>query len=731
MIWGIAISDRTLRRLAWGIFALAFLVFAAILALAAMRWSELPPQFQSWQQWMLVPLGLTVPAVAVVIANRHPRLSIGWLLLLIGFFAAVAQFANFYAAVALGEGLPSKLPAGIWGLWLSQWVWTIPFILPPTLFLLLFPDGRLPAKVWRPIAWLAVVAVLTTIAVTSTLPLLPGPGDQQGSYPNPFPLTLQSLNRKQGAIQGVLLATFILLFLSSGASMIQRWLRADVVQRQQIKLFAYVMGLYVLAQSASLTQSLLQPGASGKVTEFLGDLVGLFIPIAIGVAILRYRLFDIDIVIRRTVVYGLLATFITAVYLGLVVGIGALVGNSGRSNLLLSLVATAIVAVAFQPVRQRAQRFADRIVYGKRATPYEVLSGFSERLAETESSEDLLDRMARVLAEGTAAERAEVWLRVGDQVRRISVWPATSESTAALPMRNGGLPLIEATRVVPVVHGGEPLGAITITKKRGESLTPVEDKLMTDLAAQAGLVLRNVGLAQQLRQRLDDLQASRQRLVTAQDEERRRIERNLHDGAQQQLIALQLKLGLVERQAEIDCKIRPALGQLKEDAEEALTNLRELARGIYPPLLAADGLGIALQAQARKSTVPVELHFDGVGRLQPEIEAAVYFCCLEAMQNVVKYASASQIDITVATAGNVLRFEIADDGKGFDPASITRSSGLQNMQDRVEVLGGQLAVKSAPGAGTRVTGSIPLAAAEAATARELSPATPSASPSRS
>jgi signal transduction histidine kinase len=337
-----------------------------------------------------------------------------------------------------------------------------------------------------------------------------------------------------------------------------------------------------------------------------------------------------------------------------------------------------------------------------------VLSGFGERLAETESSEDLLDRLTRVLAEGTGAERAEVWVKVGDELRRTSAWPRSPEISASLAMQNGTLPVLEASRVAAVTHGGEALGALTITKKRSDPLTPVEDKLVTDLAAQAGLVLRNVGLTQQLRQRLEQLQASRQRLVTAQDEERRRIERNLHDGAQQQLIALQLGLSLAQRRAEADCHVLPALERLKQDADDALTNLRELARGIYPPLLAADGLGVALQAQARKSAVPVELRLDGIGRQRPELEAAVYFCCLEALQNVAKYAQASRAEIMIATTDDRLRFEIADDGKGFDPISAKRSSGLQNMQDRVEVLGGDLSIESAPGAGTRIIGSIPL-----------------------
>jgi len=222
------------------------------------------------------------------------------------------------------------------------------------------------------------------------------------------------------------------------------------------------------------------------------------------------------------------------------------------------------------------------------------------------------------------------------------------------------------------------------------------------------LVLKNVGLNRELLARLDDLRASRQRLVTAQDEERRRIERNLHDGAQQHLIALKMKVGLAEGIAEPESKARPILAQLKHDADEAIDNLRELARGIYPPLLASDGLGAALRAHAGRLTVPVELELDGVPRQPREVESAIYFCCLEALQNVAKYAEASRVRVRVWTGDSSLAFKVEDDGRGFDPATAVRSSGLQNMRDRLEALGGSLEVRSTVGTGTTVQGRTPL-----------------------
>jgi len=451
-------------------------------------------------------------------------------------------------------------------------------------------------------------------------------------------------------------------------------------------------------------------------------LVAATLPISIGVAVLRYRLYDIDLIINKALVYGGLAAVITAVYVLLVVGIGAMIGSNQR--FLLSLVATAVIALAFQPLRQRAQYLANRFVYGKRATPYEALSQFSEHLSATYSHEDILDRMARILGEGTGAERAEVWVRAGHRLVLAASSPKAAEPLTPLVIVNGTLPDMERDTVVPVSHAGELLGALAVDKKRGETMNTVEHKLINDLAGQAGLVLKNAGLNQELLARLEELRASRQRLVTAQDEERRRIERDLHDGAQQHLVALKIRVGLAESMAEPESKTRPILAQLKRDADEAIDNLRELARGIYPPLLASDGLRAALQAPARRFAVPVELEVDNIARQPREVEAAIYFCCLEGLQNVAKYAEATHVRLRVWSADSILEFAVEDDGKGFEPATVVRSSGLQNMRDRLEALGGSLEVTSAPGRGTRVYGTIPLRTVTNLSADEAGSATP-------
>jgi signal transduction histidine kinase len=391
----------------------------------------------------------------------------------------------------------------------------------------------------------------------------------------------------------------------------------------------------------------------------------------------------------------------------------------------------AIVALLFQPVRRRLQRLANRLVYGKRATPYEVLSQFSKRVSEMYASDELPIRMAQVLAEGTAADSATVWLRVGHELRRAASWPAGAGGPSTLPLSTDELPPIaEVAEAVAVRYQGELLGALAVSKR--QPMTATESRLLADLSREAGLVLKNTRLTAELVQRLDELQASRIRLVSAQDTERRRLERNLHDGAQQNLVALKLKIALMKKLASTDPqRAQATLDELTKDANEAIETLRELARGLYPPILAQDGLLAAIEAQARRTPVPVDVTGGPLPRYSPETEAGVYFCVLEALQNMVKHANATKATVSIEQRDGRLVFSVTDDGHGLDPERARSGSGMQNMRDRIEVLGGMLQVESAPGAGTRVTGSIPVAAAEAQSAGELSPATPSAAPSRS
>ncbi len=628
---------------------------------------------------------LTIPGLAYLVASRRPRNPIGWLALTAGLVLAASTFCTSYALRAV-YAAPGSLPGARAALWVTNSLSLVPIGTVVFLFLL-FPTGRLRSRRWVPVAWfeaaiLALALVLSIVEATRY-------------YSRPFAIYGGGQAPALLQVENLLIPVAILL---SVISLIVRFVKSAGDERLQLKWFAAAAVLVLLTIiPAALTNS---AAASVLLNVALFCMNG-----AVALAILKYRLYDIDIVISKALQYGALAAFITAVYAALVVGVGAAVGD--QHSVYLSAVAAAVVAVAFQPVRQRAAVVANRLVYGRRATPYQVLSEFAHRIGGAYADDDVLPQMARMVAAGTGARRVVVWLRVGGELRPGATAgdPGAVPDPVLVPSDGAALPglpaLPDCDTSVPIRYQGELLGALAIRMPRDEPLRPAGAQLVADVAAQAGPVLSNAGLISELRE-------SRQRLVTAGDEARRRLERNLHDGAQQDLVAMAIKLKLAGGVLGDDA--RELLEELQADTANALQNLRTLARGIYPPLLADLGLVAALNAQAGKSPVPVAVRADGIGRFPQETEAAVYFCCLEALQNSAKYARASAARITLSAADGALTFAVSDDGAGYDSARTPMGSGLRNMADRLAALGGRLQVRSTPGAGTTVSGRLPVAA---------------------
>lgn len=680
---------RTGTILAWSLLALAGLLIAAGGWLAAANVGTPIPEALgdvTPGSYALLSLGvLPLLVVGTLITARQPANRIGVLFLAIALGGSLSASAAQYAIHALLTD--PGLPAGAWAAWLR--VAGVALAVPIFVFLpLWFPDGRPPSRRWRPVGWLGTIAMVLLLLESFA------PGPIEGfRVENPVGI------RGFGVLTDLAWGPLLLATMGSIAAVIARFRRSTGDQRQQMKWFTFAAAVLITFFWA--TDFLFGEAGPSLLRDVLLALAIAAVPIATGIAVLRYRLYDIDIVIRKTLVVGVMAAFISAVYAGLVIGVGTLVGSGG--NAVLSAAAAAIVAVAFQPVRLRARRLADRLVYGQRATPYEVLSEFSERMGETHASEDVLPRMARILGEGIGASRAEVWLRSGSELRRASSFPPDGPSVS-VPVPSGELPPFDDSSLAAAVrHQGELLGALVVTKSPSDPVTPAEAALVADMAAQAGLVLRNAAL-------IEDLRRSRQRLVSAQDEERRRIERNIHDGAQQQLVALAVQLRLAGQLAAKEAPpVADLLARITTQAQDALEDLRDLARGIYPPLLADRGLAAALEAQARRAALPVTVDPDGIGRYPQEVEAAAYFCVLEALQNVAKYAEASGAQVELQTERGVLFFSVQDDGRGFDASTTPTGAGLQNMADRLAALGGALEVHSAPGEGTTVSGHLPVA----------------------
>ena len=635
---------------------------------------------------------------------RRAANPIGWILAGVAAGIALLGATSAYAVAAISGGLGLRAPTIVGAA--SEWIF-VPIVFAMAFMLLLFPTGTLPSRRWRLVAVpgaAAVVVITLAWIVTPRLVQLPAPGGVSLTFPNPF--GIESFPRDPVATIGGLTVASVVLFAVAAASLVARYRSGEPDLRQQIKWVALVGGAFVVSQLA-LAISFAIAGNDAVVTTVIGltsAVLALFgFPVAITIAILRHGLFEIDVIINRAVVYGLLAAVLTAIYVAIVAGLGALAGYAWGPT--LTIAAAVTVAVLFQPLRRRAQTVANRVVYGDRATPYQVLSEFADAMARTLPFEEQLDRMVTLLASGTGADAVDVWMRVGARLRAVAVWPVGSAVPDAV---DDDERFPDATATFPVRQGDELLGVIALRKPRNEPLSASESSLAEHVASQAGLVLRNVGLTAELRLRIDELRASRRRLVEAQDSERRKIERNLHDGAQQQLVALGVQLSLLERIARGTPGAEPvgaAMPSLQQALQSALDDLRDLARGIYPPLLADRGLSAALEAQARKAAVPTTVEADGVGRYDQQVEAAVYFCTLEALQNVAKYAGATTAVVRLAHANGHLSFEIADDGRGFDPAAAS-GSGLQGMADRLDAIGGTFAVESSRGGGTVVRGSI-------------------------
>lgn len=715
-------NAQSASRWAWPVCGLSFLLLAAGAALFLIN-----VPVTGWNP-TLVPIlfgtTLAYAPLGALLASRRPKNAAGWILLGYGLFTAISVFMGQYILAAFVTA-PGSLPAAGFVAWIHGPLYEFSTFFFTALFLFLFPTGHPPGPRWKPFIW-----AITVIALIEAASYMFTPGQLTASnrgtaiqiynlMPNPtgiagLPQLLQAPNL---VFVGILLAIIPAL-----GALLWRLLRSYGDERQQVKWLAYTALLFMLI-ALPLYAHILRAGLFENLGYELSMLVLTFgFPAAATVAILKYHLYDIDIVINKSLVFGALAVFITGVYVLIVAGLGSIVGSRGRPNLALSILATAIVAVAFQPVRGAVERMANRLIYGKRATPYEVLSRFTDGVSSTYASEEILPRMAQVLSEGTGAARADVWLRLGEHVAPAASWPQSNgPAISPVPFDGNTLPSIPGvSRIVPVRHQGEVLGALSIAKRPGEALTPVEDGLLKDLAAQAGLVLRNVRLTAELRARLDeisrqsqDLRESRQRIVATQDAERRRLERNIHDGAQQHLVALTVKLRLAASQARRDPgRALKTVKALDAETDDALSTLRDLARGIYPPVLREQGLIAALRTQVSRMDLPVEVEADAVGRYQAETEAAVYFSCLEALQNVSKHADARRIRLALEQRDGSLIFAVTDDGKGFDPRAGVHGSGLQNMADRIEALGGTLTVSARVGGGTTIAGRVPAAAFE-------------------
>ena len=587
--------------------------------------------------------------------------------------------------------LPAAVAAqGMVSLWLPA------VFLVLTLGLLLFPDGRPPSPKWR---W----AVRGEIAVVAVATL--------GNILLFHPWTTEQINTYHGTVGKIVeLLMFPVLFgtLVSVASLVVRYRRSSAIVRRQIGWIAVGGSVYAIAQLVryAIWGGVGDEGNSSQesfagLTSLLGLIPLTLLILSFWVAITKYRLYDLDRVISKSVTYLGLGAAITGLF-ALVVAVPTLVlgiSDTGQPNLVLALVATALVAVLFEPLRARLQRWANRLVYGHRSSPHEVLSQVTSRLADS-GRDGGADDLARVLAQGTGATLAAVWLRNGDLIEPLGSWSADGALPAEpIPADS----LVDArTVVVPVRHGDELLGDVSITKPRDDPPSPADRELVADVASGAGLMLRNVSLNRQLEQRARDVRESRLRLISAQDAERHRLERDLHDGAQQQVVALKVKLGIAKTLAEREGaeQVASLVSGLAEETQQAVDALRAIAHGIYPPLLEAEGLDVALRAAERTSSSRLSVSAAGVGRYERHVEETAYFCVIEAVERS-RMAGAAKVDVLVADIAGELVIEI-------DYAGRLGDADLTAVSDRVDAFDGTTTVDTAADGTTRVSCRLPV-----------------------
>jgi two-component system NarL family sensor kinase len=674
-------ASRTLALLLW---SSAMVLALASVVLLLLNRAVLHGPEGIGPELVMVPGFATVGAV---VASRRRGMRIGWWFLALALCVAVREGASQYAVRALITA-PGSLAAGVWMAWLSNSTWVVPFALVGFV-LLLFPDGRLPSRGWRPVAWaLAFCTGLLTLAAAVD----PHPIDLSGVGTVSNPLGIEGL-RPATAILGLVFFVDMAALLASAAAPILRFRRATGDERQQLAWVGYVVAVTALVGVGGVVLVQTHHPLAADVTGILALVgVGVGIPMAAGIAILKYRLYDLDLVVNRTAVYGGLTACVIGIYVA-VVGVLGVVFQQ-RGGLGASLVATGLVAVLFQPLRERLQRGVNRLLYGDRAEPYAAMTRLGQRLETSLALDAVLPTVVDTVAQALRVPYAAMELR---------------RDEAFEPVAAHGQPSHEVLEL-PLTYRGETVARLLIgARARGEGFNAADRRLLGDLARQAGVAAHAVRLTA-------DLQRSRERLVSAREEERRRLRRDLHDGLGPTLASIALGLQLARDGNGRDPTTHDALlGRLTEETRRCISEIRRLAYELRPPALDEFGLVLALREQAARLAgaanglvVSMEASNE-LPALPAAVEVAAYRITVEALTNVARHAHAHSCTVHL-TVNDVLELEILDDGVGLSPEH-RAGVGLASMRERAAELGGICSIERLSAGGTRVRACLPVAGA--------------------
>jgi signal transduction histidine kinase len=626
-----------------------------------------------------------------VVVNKRPHNPIGWLFLVTGTSFALTSLAA--GILIYGPDLPAPASSSImaFATWLGMWAWLPAQVLPITFVLLLFPDGRLLSPRWRPIAWVAGLGLgMTMFAIA----LHPGPLEMWALGPNPFgvrgaePMATVVLN-----VGTILLGIGV---FGSLASVFIRYRRSTGTARAQMKWLAYA-AFVILGLALVLVPVWIWRGFSGTValeaSIVITNLMILGIVTAAGVAIVSNRLYDIDVIINRTLVYGVMTGVVFFIYVLVVGGAGVLFQTQG--SWLLALLATGLVAVLFQPLRDGLQRGVNRLLYGQRDEPFEVLAHLGQQLEQTIAPEAVYP----TIVETVAAALRLPYVGLQEQTE-----------TGFTTVHAHGKPTTDPI-TLPLTYQGETVGRLVVARRSpGEALSEMDDRLLRNIAQQAGIAVYDAKLTA-------DLQRSRQQLVTNREEERRRLRRDLHDGLGPSLASLLLEARVLRRMISQDPAAAEQLAEeMQRDIRATIEDIRRVVHELRPPALDDLGLVSALTVMAAKldqlETVAgsgLAVTIDAADNLPPlpaAVEVAAYRIIQEALTNVVHHAHARRATVQLWIDED-LHIEVRDDGRGFTGGR-EGGVGLHSMRERAAELGGTWSIARQPGGGTLVRATLPI-----------------------
>jgi signal transduction histidine kinase len=673
---GASVAAAVRRNVAWAILGVGAVCGVVVMV------TGLPRYPLSLLPWMLV-YGASVAVTAIILIREpwHPLT----LWLAIGSLITARDVVLPVLEIQLASSAP---PASIALLILVlQWVSLLPAI-GVAHVLGLFPDGEVHRRAERATLRLTWLILVIPVVLLICSPTVVTPLTSEGDSPIPNPFKIPFVNLDVQVVSALLDVSALAVVLAGAVLLIVRYRSADARTRRAMR---WLLAPVALLPIPVIVQMLLSGRDADVVISLCWAAVIVCFMVAPAVGILKPSGLIADRVVRRSVVYSLLWTSIALVYLVVAATAGAAAGTLLPVG--WAVVIGLVVAVAFQPVRTRLERLADRWVFGAKTDATQLIVGLGESLAGTYDLDALLPRMRATLEDGMGLR----WARVQLLSSRDDVEPPNPDRPPML--------------IVPIEVDGERIGLIECGPKLSGHFTPADSAILETFARQAGMAVRNVRLKKELEHQAVLLRTSRARIVHAQEQERRRIERNIHDGVQQDLTSLIGLAGHARQEFEHDpAAVGDDLEAMRDGLRRVLADLRDFAQGIHPSVLSDRGLLVAIETLAGRHPVPVAIRADAslrALRLPDELEGAAYFTIAEALANTLKHSRADRIDVELRENGSRLLVRVSDDGIGFDPTG-ARGTGLANLRDRVAAVGGALRIDTSPGAGTTVIAEFPL-----------------------